>query len=311
LSETAIERADIDFWKAKDVRETGEKEQWRKNERELRLLLFNASLRKAKSAEARVASRSTTTAPSVSGTSAAATAAAEAAAGAAAGKDPSVAAWSASAVSPSGGAAMSPGFGGTPATPGGVAVNGGEVAELAPAADRTVGSHAPGAAASAAALPPSLSPSSGGVDASPRAGASPAAAASAAVARRAAASAGVGSVKQREGRGCDAFQTKQARFTAARITLSGPSRFMTPRPHNAAAGESGDEEEVAACGTRFPFAGFFFSYTPTSSDSATPSEKQARHNLLTCLPFMLQHESISHSRTSAYARQSGGLVRLP
>jgi len=37
LSETAIERADIDFWKAKDVRETGEAEQWRKNEMERRL----------------------------------------------------------------------------------------------------------------------------------------------------------------------------------------------------------------------------------------------------------------------------------
>jgi len=31
LSETAIEDADIDFWKAEDVRETGEAEQWRKN----------------------------------------------------------------------------------------------------------------------------------------------------------------------------------------------------------------------------------------------------------------------------------------
>jgi len=62
LSETAIKRADIDFWKAKDVRETGEAEQWRKNEMERRLLLSNARLRKAKAAEARLASRSTTTA---------------------------------------------------------------------------------------------------------------------------------------------------------------------------------------------------------------------------------------------------------
>jgi len=62
LSETAIDRADIDFWKAKDVRETGEAEQWRKNEMERRLLLSNARLRKAKAAEARVASCSTTTA---------------------------------------------------------------------------------------------------------------------------------------------------------------------------------------------------------------------------------------------------------
>jgi len=249
LSETAIERADIDFWKAKDVRETGEAEQWRKNEMERRLLLSNARLREAKAAEARLASRSTTTAPSISGTSAAATVAAEAAAGAAAGRVPGAAASPASAASRSGGAAASSGFGGAPATPGGVAMNGGEVAALAPAADHTVESPASGAAASAASFPLSASSSSGGVDASPRTGASPAAAASAAVARPAAASAGVVSVKRRKGRGWNLLQTKQARFTAARNTVSGPSRFMTPRPHNAAAGEPGDDEEDAACGT--------------------------------------------------------------
>jgi len=32
LSETAIERAGIDLWKAKDVRETGKAEKWCKNE---------------------------------------------------------------------------------------------------------------------------------------------------------------------------------------------------------------------------------------------------------------------------------------
>jgi len=60
----------------------------------------------------------------------------------------------------------------------------------------------------------------------------------------------------------------------------------------------------------FPFAAFFFSYAPTLSDPATPSEKRARHNPLTCTAVMLKYESISHSRTSAYARQSGGLVCL-
>jgi len=249
LSKTAIERADIDFLKAKDVRETGEAEQWRKNEMERRLLLSNERLRKAKAGESRLASRSTTTAPSMSGTSAAATAAAEAAAGAAASRAPNAAASPASAVSPSGGAPASPGSGGAPATPGGAAVNGREAAPLAPAAGRTVGPPASGAAASAAALPPSASSPSGGVDASPRAGASQAAAASAAVARRAAASAGVGSVRRRTGRGWNSLQTKQARFTAARNTVSGPGRFMTPRPHIAAAGEPGDDEEDAACGT--------------------------------------------------------------
>jgi len=249
LSETAIERANIDLWKAKDVRETGEAEQWRKNEMERRLLLSNARLRKAKAAEARVASRSATTAPSISGTSAAATAAAEAAAGAAAGMAPSAAASPASGVSPNGGAAASPGSGGAPVSPGGVADNGGEGAALAPAADHTVGSPASGAAASATALPPSSSSPSSGVDASPRSGASPAAAARAAVARRAADLAGVSSGKRRKGRGWNPLQTKQARFTAARNIVSGPSRFMTPRPHNAAASESGDDEEDAACST--------------------------------------------------------------
>jgi len=51
LSETAIDRADIDVWKSKDIRETGEAEQWRKNEMERRLLLSNARLGKAKAAE--------------------------------------------------------------------------------------------------------------------------------------------------------------------------------------------------------------------------------------------------------------------
>jgi len=249
FSETAIKHADIDFWKAKDVRKTGKAEQWRKNEMEQRLLVFNARLRKAKAAEARLAFRSTTTSPSMSGTSAAVTAAAEAAAGAAAGRAPSAAASPASAVSPSGGAAASPGSGKAPATPGGFDVSGGAAAALAQAADRTVGSPASGAAASAAALPPSASSPSGGVDASPHTGASPAAAASAAVARRAAASAGVGSVKRRKGRGWNSIQTKQARFTAARNTVFGPGRFMTPLPHIAAAGESGDDEEDATCGT--------------------------------------------------------------
>jgi len=64
-------------------------------------------------------------------------------------------------------------------------------------------------------------------------------------------------------------------------------------------------------GLFFLFAGFFIINTPTLSDPATPTEKQARHNSLTCTPVKLQHESISHSRTSAYAKQSGGLVRLP
>jgi len=249
LSETAIERADIDFWKAKDVRETGEAEQWRKNEMERRLLLSNARLRKAKAAESRLASRSTATAPSMSGTSAAATAAAEATAGAAADRAPSAAASPASAVSPSGVAAASPGSGGAPATPGGAAVNGREAAALAPAAGRTVRSPASGAAASAAALPQPASSPTGGVDAAPRAGASPAAAASAAVARRAAASAGVGPVKRRKGRGWNSLQTKHARFTAAGNSVSGPGRFVTPRPHDAAAGASGDDEEDAGCGT--------------------------------------------------------------
>ena len=152
-------------------------------------------------------------------------------------------------VSASGGAAASPGSGGAPASPGGTAVIGREAATLAPTAGRTVGSPASGAAANAAALPSSASSSSGGVDASPRAGASLAAAASAAVARRAAPSAGVNSVKQRKGRGSNSLQTKQDRFTTARNTVPGPGRFMTPRPHNAAAGELGYEEEDAACGT--------------------------------------------------------------
>jgi len=92
LSETAIKRADIAFLKAKDVRETGETEQWRKNEMERRLLLSNARLHRAKAVEARLASRATATAPSFSGTCVAATAAAEAAAGAAAGRTLSAAA---------------------------------------------------------------------------------------------------------------------------------------------------------------------------------------------------------------------------
>jgi len=249
LSKTAIERADIDFRQAKDVRETGEAEQWRKNEMERRLLLSNKSLRKAKAAKARLASRSTAMAPSMSGTSAAATAAAEAAAGAAAGRALSAAASPASAVFPSGGAAASPGSGGAPATPGGVALNGCKAAALALAADHTVGSPTFGAAASAAALLPSASSTSGGVDASSRTGASPAAAARAAASRRAAASTGVGSVKWRKERGWYSLQTKQAGSKVDRKTVSGPSRFMTPRPHNAAAGESGDNEEAAACGT--------------------------------------------------------------
>jgi len=189
-------------------------------------VLSNARLRKAKSAEARVAFLGTTRAPSIVAISAAATAAAEAAASAAAGSALGAATSPASAVSPSGGAAASPGTGGAPATPGGVAVNGGQAAVLAPAADHTVGFPVSGAAASAAALPPSSSSPCGGVDASTRTGASPAAAASAAVARRAAASAGVGSVMQRKGRGWNSLQTKQARFMAARNTVSGPNRFM-------------------------------------------------------------------------------------
>jgi len=44
-SETAIQCADIDFWNAKDVHETGEAEQWGKNEMERRLLLSNERLR--------------------------------------------------------------------------------------------------------------------------------------------------------------------------------------------------------------------------------------------------------------------------
>ena len=246
MSETAIERADIYFWRAKDVRETGEAELWRKNDMERRLLLFNARLRKAKAAESRLAPRKRTTAPSMSGTFSVATSAAETAAGAAAGRAPSAAASPASAVSPSGGAAASPGSGGAFATPGGVAVNGGEAAALAPAADHTVGSPASGAAASAAALSPSASSPCGGVIALQRAGASPAAAASAAVARRAAASASFGSVKRPKGRGLNSWQTKQARFTAAGNYFLGPSRSITPRPHHAAAGASGDDEEDAA-----------------------------------------------------------------
>jgi len=249
LSETAIERADIDFWKAKDVRETGEAEKSRKNEMERRLLLSNARLRKAKAAESRPAAHSKATAPSMSGTSAAATAAAEATAGAATDRAPSAAAAPASAVSPSVVAAASQGSGGAPATPGGAAVNGREAAALAPAAGRTVGSPASGAAASAAALPQPASSLSGGVDVSPRAGSSPAAAASAAVACRAAASAGVGPVKRRKGRGWNSLQTKYARFTAAGNSVSGPGRFVTPRPHDAAACASGDDEEDAGCGT--------------------------------------------------------------
>jgi len=249
LSETAIKRADIAFWKAKDVRETGGTEQWRKNEMERQLLLSNARLHRAKAVEARLASRATTTAPSFSGTCVAATAAAEAAAGAAAGRTPSAAASPASSFSPSGVEAASSGSDGAPATVGGAAMNGGEAAALALAADRTAGSSASGAAASAAALPPSAFSPSGGVYASRRSGASPAAAASAAVACRAAASAGVGLAKRRKKRGQNTLQTKQAHFTAAKNIHSGPSRFMTPRPHNAAAGESGEHEKEVSSGS--------------------------------------------------------------
>jgi len=249
LSETAIERADIDFWKAKDVGETDEAEQWRRNEIERRLLLSNASLREAEAAQSRLSFRSTATAPSSSGTSAAATAAAEATAGAAADRAPRAAASPASAASPSGVAGASPGSRGAPATPGGAAVNGREAAALAPAAGRTFGSPASGAATSVAALPQPASSPSGGVDATPRAGASPAAAASATVSRRAAASAGVGPVKRRKWRGWNSLQSKHARFTAAGNSVSGPGRFVTPPPHDAAAGASGNDEEDAGCGT--------------------------------------------------------------
>jgi len=210
LSETANKRAEIDFWNATDVRETGEAEQWRKNDMERRWLLSNARLRNSKAAESQLASRSTRTALSMSGTSAAATAAADAVTGATAGRAPSVAASPASPVSPSVGAAASLGSGGALATPGGTAVNGGQAAALAPAAGRTVGSLASSAVASAAALPPSTSVDIGGFDASPCAGTSAAAAASAAAARRAAAAAAVGSFKRRMGRGWTALQTKQA-----------------------------------------------------------------------------------------------------
>jgi len=132
------------------------------------LLLLNARLIKAKAAESRLASRSISTAPSMSCSSAAATAAAEAAAGAAAGRAPSAAPSPASAVSPSGGVAASPGSGEAPATHGVAAVNCRKVATLAPAAGRTVGSKAPCAAVSAAALSMSASFPSGGVEASPR-----------------------------------------------------------------------------------------------------------------------------------------------
>jgi len=127
-------------------------------------------------------------------------------------------------------------------------VNGHEAAALAPAAGRKVGSPASGAAASAAAFPPPAFSPSGGVDASLRAGASQAAAVSAAVARRAAASAGVGSVKVRKGRGWNSLQTRHARFTVAGNYVSGPGRFVKRRPHKAAAGASGDEEEDSTCG---------------------------------------------------------------
>jgi len=139
LSERVIERANIDFWEANGVRETGEAEQWRQNEMERWLLLSNARLRKAKAAESRLASRSTTTAPSISATSTAVTVPAVATGGAAASGAPDAAASPASAASPSGGAAVSPEFGRALATSGGADVKGREAAALAPTVGRMVG----------------------------------------------------------------------------------------------------------------------------------------------------------------------------
>jgi len=60
-----------------------------------------------------------------------------------------------------------------------------------------------------------------------------------------------------------------------------------------------------------PLRRFFFSSTPILSNPAIPSEKRARHDPLTCTPVLLQHESMRRWQKSAYARQSGGLIRLP
>ena len=56
-------------------------------------------------------------------------------------------------------------------------------------------------------------------------------------------------VKREKERCWNSLQTNLARFTAARNAVSGPGPFMTPRPHTAAAGESNDDAEDAACGT--------------------------------------------------------------
>jgi len=63
--------------------------------------------------------------------------------------------------------------------------------------------------------------------------------------------------------------------------------------------------------TRFFFPlPFFFSYSLTLSDSPTLSEKPARHDPFTYASDTLQHDILRRSRTSADARQSGGLACL-
>jgi len=60
----------------------------------------------------------------------------------------------------------------------------------------------------------------------------------------------------------------------------------------------------------FPSPGFFFSYSPTLSDSPTLFEKRARRDPFTHTPDILQHDILRRWRTSAHARKSGGLACL-